>query len=47
MILGRTAPDKTAIERQVAAIEKQLGQLVYRLYGWTEDEIRIVKGGLK
>ena len=37
---ARTAPDKTAVERQIDA-------LVYGLYGLTEEEIRIVEGGQK
>jgi hypothetical protein len=41
---ARTAPDKTAIERQIAATDKRIDQLVYELYGLTEDEIRIVEG---
>jgi len=40
---ARTAPDKTAIERQIAATDKQIDQLVYELYGLTEEEIRIVE----
>jgi hypothetical protein len=39
----RTAPDKTAIERQIAATDKQIDQLVYELYGLTAEEIRIVE----
>src|SRR5512136_1734484 len=39
---ARTAPDKTAIERQIAATDKQIDALVYELYGLTEEEIRIV-----
>jgi len=44
---ARTAPDKTAIKRQIAATDKQIDQLVYGLYGLTEEEIRIVEGGEK
>ncbi len=40
---ARTAPDKTAIERQIAATDKQIDQLVYELYGLTEEEIGIVE----
>ena len=43
----RTAPGKTAIESQVAATDKQTDQLVYGLYGLTEEEIRMVEGGEK
>jgi hypothetical protein len=41
---ARTAPGKTAIERQIAATDKQIDALVYELYGLTEEEIRIVEG---
>jgi hypothetical protein len=41
---ARTAPDRTAIERQIAATDKQIDQLVYELYGLTEEEVRIVDG---
>ena len=41
---AKTAPDKTAIERQVAATDRQIDALVYELYGLTEEEIRIVEG---
>jgi hypothetical protein len=41
---AKTAPDKTAIERQVAATDKRIDQLVYELYGLAEEEIRIVEG---
>ena len=41
---ARTAPDKTAIERQIAATDRQIDQLVYELYGLTQEEIRIVEG---
>jgi hypothetical protein len=41
---ARTAPDKTAIERQIAATDKQIDAFVYELYGLTESETRIVEG---
>jgi hypothetical protein len=44
---ARTAPDKTAIGRQVAATDKQIDQLVHELYGLTEEEIRIVEGDMR
>jgi len=37
-------PDKTAIERQIAATDKQIDELANELYGLTEEEIRIVEG---
>jgi hypothetical protein len=41
---ARTAPDKTAIERQIAATDKQIDASVYELYGLTGEEVRIVEG---
>ena len=41
---ARTAPDKTAIERQIAATDRQIDEMVYELYGLTKDEIRVVEG---
>jgi hypothetical protein len=39
--------DKTAIERQIAAIDRQIDQLMYELCGLAEEEIRIVEGEQK
>jgi hypothetical protein len=39
---ARTGPDQTAIERQIAATDKQID---YELYRLTEHEIRVVEGG--
>ena len=36
--------EKTALQRQIEAADKQIDQLVYQLYGLTEEEIRIVEG---
>jgi hypothetical protein len=41
---ARTAPDKTAVERQIAATDRQIDALVYELYGLTEEGIQIVEG---
>ncbi|MCY2951837.1 MAG: hypothetical protein NTU53_07650 [Planctomycetota bacterium] len=35
--------DKESLQRQISATDKQIDQLVYQLYGLTEDEIRIVE----
>ena len=40
---ARTPTDKTAIQRQIGATDRQIDQLVYELYGLTEEEIRIVE----
>jgi type I restriction-modification system DNA methylase subunit len=36
--------EKEPIERQIKATDKKIDQLVYQLYGLTEEEIRIVEG---
>ena len=43
--LGETkmAHDKTAIQRQIDATDGQIDQLVYELYGLSDDEIRLVE----
>jgi len=35
--------EKTAIERQIDATDRQIDTLVYELYGLTEEEITIVE----
>ena len=32
------------LERQIAATDRQIDNLVYELYGLTEEEIKIVEG---
>ena len=41
---AKTAHDKTLIQRQIEATDRQIDALVYELYGLTPDEIRIVEG---
>jgi len=36
--------ERTLLERQIAATDQQIDQLVYDLYGLTEEEIGIVEG---
>jgi Type I restriction enzyme R protein N terminus (HSDR_N) len=39
-----TTPDNTTrLQRQIDATDKQIDQLVYELYGLTDEEIRIVE----
>jgi len=38
-----TAHEKTVLERQIAAADRQIDLLVYELYGLTEEEITIVE----
>ena len=40
---AKTPTDKTAIQRQIDATDRQIDRLVYELYGLTEDEIKIVE----
>ena len=43
---GRWPPgpaNKIAIQREIDAIDRQIDQLVYELYGLTDDEIRMVE----
>jgi len=39
--------EKEIIKKQINALEKQIDDLVYKLYGLTPEEIKIVEGGLK
>ena len=41
----RTPDDQTRLDRDIAALDKQIDALVYDLYGLTDEEIRIVEGG--
>jgi hypothetical protein len=41
--VARTPTDKTAIQRQIDATDRQIDQLVYELYGVTDEEIKIVE----
>lgn len=36
--------DKKLLEQRAAIIDKQIDRTVYRLYGLTEDEIKVVEG---
>ena len=42
-LAGRSHHDKSLIHRQIDATDKQIDQLVYELYGLTDEEIRIVE----
>jgi predicted nucleic acid-binding Zn-ribbon protein len=43
----KTDHEKTALQRQIDATDRQIDQLVYELYGLTEQEIKIVEGSDK
>ena len=40
---AKTTHDKTVIQRQIDATDKQIDQLIYQLYGLTDEEIQIVE----
>jgi hypothetical protein len=39
----KTGHEKTLLQRQIEATDKQIDALVYELYGLTEEEIRIIE----
>jgi predicted type IV restriction endonuclease len=44
---ARTPDEKSRLERQIAATDKEIDALVYELYGLTEEEIKIVEEATK
>jgi hypothetical protein len=40
------AHDRTLVQRQIAATDRQIDQLVYQLYDLTDAEIKIVEGAV-
>jgi hypothetical protein len=40
---AKTPHDKSGLQQQIAATDRQIDRLVYELYGLTEEEIRIVE----
>jgi hypothetical protein len=44
---AKSQTDKEALSRQIAATDRQVDELVYELYGLTEEEVRIMEGELK
>jgi adenine-specific DNA-methyltransferase len=43
LLLAKTDQERISFQRQITAMDKQIDQLVYELYGLTEDEIKIVE----
>jgi hypothetical protein len=41
---AKTESDKNYLQRKFDTLDKQIDQLVYQLYGLTEEEIKIVEG---
>ena len=44
---ARTDQERTALERQIEATDRQIDKLVYELYGLTQEEISIVESSAK
>ncbi len=40
---AQTAYDRSALQRQIDATDQQINQLVYQLYGLTDEEIKLVE----
>ena len=38
------APRNTRLERECEALDRQIDQALYELYGLTEEEIKVVEG---
>ena len=41
--VAKNPNDKVQLEREIESTDRQINQLVYELYGLTEDEIKIVE----
>ena len=39
----KTDHEKNSLKRQIDAVDQQIDQIVYALYGLTQDEIRVVE----
>jgi type II restriction/modification system DNA methylase subunit YeeA len=44
---AKTPDRKVSIQRQIDATDKQIDNLVYKLYDLTDEEIKIVEDSLK
>ena len=44
---ARMKHDKELYGRQIKIVDTQIDKQVYDLYGLTEEEVRVVEGGLK
>ena len=40
---AKTPHEQESLQHQIAATDRQIDELVYELYGLTEDEIRVVQ----
>jgi hypothetical protein len=41
---AKSQADSVAMQRQIAATDRQIDELVYELYGLTAEEIKVVGG---
>lgn len=41
---AKTPDEKTRLERQISATDREIDRLLYELYGLTDGEIKIVEG---
>jgi type I restriction-modification system DNA methylase subunit len=44
---AKTGQEKTVLQRQIEATDRQIDRLVYELYGLTDEEIKIIEAGTK
>ncbi len=44
LAVARTSQEKTMLQRQIDATDREIDKLVYQLYDLTEAEIKIVEG---
>ena len=45
--MARTDQQRTVLERQIEATDRQIDKLVYELYGLTEEEIAVVESSIR
>jgi predicted nucleic acid-binding Zn-ribbon protein len=43
IVAAKTEHERTALQRQIDATDREIDQLAYELYGLTDEEIRIVE----
>jgi hypothetical protein len=43
LVRTKTTHERTALQRQIEATDREIDRLVYDLYGLTDEEIRIVE----
>jgi len=44
LLKAKSQADSEALQRQIGFADRQMDELVYELYGLTEEEVRIVEG---